>query len=510
MHCRDGTDELIPKDLYYYPYLDHHRILSGFKPLFNISFQDVCNNVIDRISGNDTDETDCSEEEWPCNRSSTNWNNVWNCPDGRDELTDTLHFPGLSTYYCWEEEYFCLNITTGQPMCLPISRIGDKQIDCLGSSDERDFCRHAYPTSPVHRYRCLHTNTCISIFQLCDCQQDCEHNDDETIACDLLYPGKSIICNRKIFQCYDGEMVSFVSHRCEHYRHCANDEDKLFCDLIDSMIIPYDNNRNIQKRPLEIQIDRQKPNDNAVFIRWHCNRGVLVHTSDKLSNGQSHYCLCPADSYGDRCEFQRQRLTFILQPQMIGIYSESVVPNPSLFVYKIVILLFDNTFGTIIDYKQFTFVAGLYCLPKYEGSLLYPINENTMNKKQNYSVHIYAFQANGLILHTYWKLDYVPFSFLPVNRLVKRLAISVNPSDLHVSIPLSSIDNKCTCSNNSVCLRDNDSTYICVCSLGFTGRRCSIPYDACDWTDKTNECSGHGQCLLYDEKTSLESNSLCM
>ena len=53
------------------------------------------------------------------------------------------------------------------------------------------------------------------------------------------------------------------------------------------------------------------------MLSWYCNRGILVEST---TEGEELKCLCPPAYYGDRCEYQRKRLSVILElraPTMI-------------------------------------------------------------------------------------------------------------------------------------------------------------------------------------------------
>ncbi|CAF1466123.1 unnamed protein product [Adineta ricciae] len=510
--CADGSDEIIPKSIFRYAHLERNRIFRQFKPRYNVVFQELCNGIIERTDGSNTDETDCSLDDWPCQRSLTIGDGVWNCPDGRDELTETSSFAVLTSRYCSNEQHFCLNITDGNPMCLPVTRAGDGHIDCLGSSDERDFCRRTYSHSRVHRYRCMNSSVCISPYQLCDCKQDCEWNDDETLACDWLYNEQKPICNPKLFRCRDGRIYEEAYSRCNGRFSCVSGEDELFCDLIDKFSIEYSSNQDEGKNSRSVAIVYPKPRrNNSDTIAWYCNRGVYARSSDVLPYGQSNYCFCPPNYYGDRCQFQRKRLSLIIQPVTTSILVDSNLSfQRSSLMFTIIVLFVDNKHGTIIDHNRINYLVGHYCLPRYDIIFRYPITKKNNNDHLNHSVHIYTFQSEGLALHGYWKLDYVPFAFLPVNRIVTRLKINRTPLDLHHSIPFLSNANNCTCSNKSICIMGNDGNHVCVCSLGYVGRRCAISHNPCVSDDGTvNECQGNGQCLLYDERFAW-GDSVCV
>ncbi|CAF1584221.1 unnamed protein product, partial [Adineta steineri] len=190
--CNDGMDETsFMRWLCILNYSDECRSFRNESRRFNFTFEQLCNGfteISSDLEGN-TDETDCRSDEWNCLNFHTKCNHIWNCPNGEDELG--CGKPNLGSRHCNKTTHFCLDIQNGLPICLPLSKANDGIINCIGSIDERSFCRSKYPYDYVLRYRCLNSNVCISLFQICDCHQDCPLNDDETIACRWMNNGQT-------------------------------------------------------------------------------------------------------------------------------------------------------------------------------------------------------------------------------------------------------------------------------------------------------------------------------
>ena len=54
------------------------------------------------------------------------------------------------------------------------------QIDCVGSTDEQDYCGNVYPLNEDdRRFRCDQSDLCLSSFDLCNQISSCPLNDDE-------------------------------------------------------------------------------------------------------------------------------------------------------------------------------------------------------------------------------------------------------------------------------------------------------------------------------------------
>ncbi len=81
----------------------------------------------------ETDEANC--EEWLCDNQYTRCDRIWNCRNGADEIHCTRPLcKNMNAHPC-----FLWN--SSQPFCLPISRVADGIIDCVGATDERYLCK---------------------------------------------------------------------------------------------------------------------------------------------------------------------------------------------------------------------------------------------------------------------------------------------------------------------------------------------------------------------------------
>ncbi|CAF4301861.1 unnamed protein product, partial [Rotaria sp. Silwood2] len=238
------------------------------------------------------------------------------------------------------------------------------------------------------------------------------------------------------------------------------------------------------------------------LVLWHCNNGIHVRSSDGSSD---FYCLCPPEYYGDRCQFQRKRLIFTLQVQMEGAFENLPL------TFKIAVLLVRGSIpSTIISHDQFVYLPHHYCLPKYDTQLLYLINESSLSLSSssiNHSVHIHLYNGQTLEHHAWWYFP-VPFEYLPVNRMAKRVIVTTFPVASEFSQKKFHNTNCTSCSNNAVCLGydiDLDQD-ICVCFSNFTGRRCLIPFEVCT----AESCNGHGKCIPSDAHFNLYDQFMCL
>lgn len=139
-----------------------------------ISFQTMCDGFTELspilINGtNETDETECSH--FPCNNTYTRCDGTWNCLDGADEVN--CEWPPL----CPSFHHMCLSKSSRNLTCLSIKHANNDVVDCLGSFDERKFCR-ANGDNPAHMHRCEDTNECILSLFVCNALLSCSPNDD--------------------------------------------------------------------------------------------------------------------------------------------------------------------------------------------------------------------------------------------------------------------------------------------------------------------------------------------
>ena len=126
-----------------------------------ISFQTLCDRLTDilpmMINGSEqSDETNC--EHWTCVNAYTRDDGIWNCPNGQDEL------PSSSSITCSSSEQYCISPLTYNLSCLPIHRVNDGQVDCIGGTDELHICQHNVPGFPSRRFLCINSpGRCITV-----------------------------------------------------------------------------------------------------------------------------------------------------------------------------------------------------------------------------------------------------------------------------------------------------------------------------------------------------------
>ncbi|CAF1277967.1 unnamed protein product [Didymodactylos carnosus] len=531
--CQDASDEHFPircnPNFFVSPRCDNVRGTTKLND--TLYFSQICNGIVETTnSDDDTDESNC--EQWPCRTRYTMCDNVWNCKNGSDELYCEDSY---STLVCDEfKSHYCLIIDKLEDgvQCLEPQYINEGAMNCIGSTDERQFCRNAYPDNPYQRYRCLNSSLCISPMQLCDCVEDCPFGDDERLVCPWLANDS---CKKGQFLCNNSGSIPY-NYRCDNDYDCEEREDELFCDLIDASEIKLFTPDNfvhfplitsivakekltIQKQytPTEIELD--------YHTLWYCNRGIFVQSFYDNNTG---YCLCPPAYYGDRCEYQSEHITIKVTVSTITLLEKD-------YIVLLLFLLIDSTSDIIVSY-EYIYHVGDTCDPKYIVYLLYP---NPKPIHSNYFIKLEAYTQtmignnNHIQYKGSWYFD-IPFQFLPVNRLVTAIEllydiiVSCDSNNItcinghcllyvNTGTPFCHCDEgwfgkscnikeSCECRRGSVCIGrsgNNDFKPICLCSFGNAGQSCKLTYDGCGG----DECLHGATCVSVDSRM---NSSVCI
>lgn len=452
---------------------------------WDVKYSHICNGLIEYGTDlqNNTDESDCLMTEWPCDRNFLRCDNVWNCPNGRDELGCKIKT--RSSLFCNNTKHFCLQKNTGKPICLSTTKVNDHIIDCVGSFDEREFCRRKYPFEFERRFQCQNSTLCINIVSICDGKQDCPENDDEIAACYWFYYHEPnlVHSNLHVQRCYGMRGTGY------------NGKLDLFCDLSDKR-----NNYvwDTQQRT-EHRVKRQLTENMNYHVIWSCNRGIYIRSR---KDPEGFACFCPDYYYGNRCQYQRKRVTLILQMNMLTAF------NPYISTSIVVALLIHTNKSkiTIVSHIQFLNIPRYECQSSLVVQLLYPMLE-PYRSMTNHSIHIHMFDRQTLQQQKSWNFS-LPFEFLPVQQLFKRLDLlepGTNVESKQIPIPYHS----CTsCSNNSLCIGHDTilGQDICICSLGYAGRRCLLPFNPCN----NSTCNGHGICEPTGIYYNLDDQFICL
>ncbi|CAF1447004.1 unnamed protein product [Rotaria sordida] len=242
---------------------------------------------------------------------------------------------------------------------------------------------------------------------------------------------------------------------------------------------------------------------------WLCNRGLPIYIQTNVNKFKLS-CLCSPSYYGDKCQYQNQRVSLSLQ-----IRATSDWWNEFIFL----IMLIDDE-QNIESHDHIEYLSVRDCGIKFNVYLLY--STRPKNSSENCSVRIDAFDRMTMNYRSSWIYP-IQFWFLPVYRLSILLTLPYTnaeplqrctPSCVHGQC-FSYINNQtsmfclcesgwsgtrcdmkyiCDCAPNSLCIDKN----ICICPDGHFGPRCYLFQPSCP----SNWCLNGGYCVPGDERYS--------
>ncbi|CAF1154595.1 unnamed protein product [Adineta ricciae] len=415
----------------------------------NLFFQTTCDRFQEihwiTVDGkNETDETEC--EQWECDNIYTRCDGITNCLHGEDEIGCDLS----SLFNCSSNERICVTRHTSQFSCLPIYKINDGKVDCLGGTDETSICSSAYATYKGDDFFCMNNQTpiCLPNSKLCDERKDCFDGDDEQFCFRnrTVSPQKSICAN------FDSGFISHI--------------EKYLC-----LATKFREKARFKQFTIEgFQQSTENEVTNAVsgtqirlLDKPRCYRGLDVRVwLNKSSNSYASACLCPPSYYGERCQYQNQRVSLAMR---------FVVPTQLRQIqFAALVMLIDDTNERIVhSFEQFTYLSIRDCQLKFNLYLLYSTRPKRPNR--TYSIHVDIYEKLSLTYRTSF-LYPIKFSFLPVHRLAFRVKI---PSDSHDDQQHERCSKK-KCLHGKCSIYSNIEETFCQCEVGWSGQYCHIPF----------------------------------
>ncbi len=505
--CIGGEDEMAEADVRQHTknYVPLQILCDGFEE-YSI------NKGKKFIEADETDETHC--DLWPCDNQYTRCNLYYNCSNGADEA-------GCPWTSCPPKHLPCIDPISKNMTCLPLALVNDNISHCLGSSDERYMCRTLETWSlPNARYKCWNESNeyaCIPVDFLCDNDKDCEFDDDEQFChtddknyssapCNGLSSGNRIMSHDILCKLSDADkprIVYFFLKDAISYRSTVPHLLQSMPQVENDSTINFYNDYHVNV----ISVD--------FYRAWYCNRGIFVR-----HRHLKQICLCPPSYYGDRCEFQSQRVSVTIQMK---------APEYRTMISLILSLVDDNE--QIHSYEQLTYIPFRDCRDKFNRVLLYKLRPK--DPLRTYSVRIQAFQKSTFIHRGTWLFP-IKFPVLPVYRLVQQVIIPLDETDTTTekcplkcqhglcqrylnreiffcrcdpnwSGALCNISYTCQCSSDSLCVGISNKRSICICPPHKYGPRCLLTRSLC----LTSYCHHRGQCVFSDERITHE-NFLCL
>ncbi|CAF2930436.1 unnamed protein product [Rotaria sp. Silwood2] len=486
--CKSGEDELTE---------NQRNMLKGAVP-----FGLLCNGKNDQLlsESNDTDETNC--EYWPCNNIYTQCDHVKDCADGVDELNCPI-------IKCESYDDEVRNTLLSDKICFSLMALMEKYLSC-------DILYTEYATS----FNTMINNNKTSLSSIDSCihtRHICPTPDQMYGSHVLFFSGPSSLFFPTVAKYWLSQIEKHICPFTREPFHTLEITEWTF--KLSQLgyfppkvtMVSKRNSFIIKNEPLV----NLQPNYKSV---WYCNRGISIHFNDQ----NTKKCLCPPSYFGDRCQWQNQRISLTLQ---LVYRTDAYI----MAAFQVVLMLIDEQSESVSYHEQITFVPKRDCETKYNIYLLYP--NQPKNSSTNYSIHIDLFEKMTLNYLGSWHLS-IPFQFLPVNRIAAQLFI---PSSKIISKSCSlfcgkhgrcaeymnknfsyfcqcnegysgsqcNIQHNCSCSLDSYCFTSS----ICVCPLHKFGSMCYLKNSICQIPNKS--CQNNGICIPHDDRTGL-NNFTCL
>ncbi|CAF1423553.1 unnamed protein product [Adineta ricciae] len=475
--CRAGEDELN----------EHQRdVLNGYVP---VSL--VCDNKLHPLlqSANETDETNC--ELWPCSNPYTQCDGYQHCRN----LSDEYNCPRMQ--YTISEDKCSKTILTGL-FCKRILNLMEEKFNAeIIYTEHHDSLQNITNKNVT---KCSAQPSCFTLYTICNFYSPPTSTINLCMTTDKLFCFWEHLYWISIFKTHVCPFsLASVDTKAQKESFFTPSHMGNFPSL--STTTMSKKNRSNIKSPTKIS----PPNRN--LENWYCNRGILVW----FNYNQSRKCLCSPSYFGDRCQWQNQRVSLTLQLE----YRTDAFIN---IVFQLVIMLLDEQRRITSYHEQILYIPKQDCGRKYNIYLLYPTKPK--NLSANYFIHVDVFNKITLTYLASWHLP-IPFPFLPVNRIASRFFI---PTASIISRPCPlvcgehgqcvqyangnrlyfcqceqgysglscDIKHQCACSSNSICLFSS----ICVCPVTKFGSRCYLNRSIC----RINPCQNHGDCVPVDDR----------
>ncbi|UJR16910.1 hypothetical protein I4U23_003808 [Adineta vaga] len=432
--CQNGEDELT---------IYERDIQKGNVPF--ALFCDEYNDIKRTNFSNDTDETHCNQ--WPCDTPYVRCNHVWNCLNGIDELN-------CPDSKCSLNEHIC------------VTEIGFGDHYCTKFSQLKEFYWHTTLSSTFERKLSLISNTyinstnyflwnktkCITSKHLLSHESSLPIEDNGVCLLQTQLPPAFRIVTYVENNFFPTDICVLVSKFSEEpIKKRFLQTSKL--SNYPAINTTHNNNNNT------LRLVVPNPKVPYIFLEpstsWYCNRGISI----RFSINKTIKCFCPPSYFGERCQWQNQRVSLTFQL----IYRMNKFSTP---VFQIMIFLMNEQRKISSYYEQMIYISKQDCDKKFNLYLLYP--DQPKNSSANYSIHIDIYDKITL---TYWASWYlpIPFQFLPVNRIATQLFVPDNPQSKSCSL---------FCGHHGQCVQyiNTNTSYFCQCNQGYSGPQCETSH----------------------------------
>ena len=409
----------------------------------------------------------CIDKAWRCDGEydCNNGEDELNCSQSKLQWTMENKCDEISEFFCVTSS-FLSNVVDNRP-CIDRLKVGNGILDCVGGRDEKNVLPCSDHRMLGDRFSCDNETKCLAHGRICDGFFDCHDHTDE-----LICSWSRHHCRTGQFACSDGQTC--LDHRCNLNQSCPSNEHLFWCpDLRNGSGLYRSNKTQRQSEynsfcnsyPSKVFSSEISAPVIAVrskvqlTTRVFCNRGFFFLTR----NGTNSMCFCPPSYYGDRCQFNRRRISVIVRVDRR--YRSDVPP----VLYVLVSLICNHTI--VVDHQTFVDVSKDFP-DKHHVYLLY----SRPRLECLYSVRFEAYHNINLLFS--WQYLISPLDFLPVFRLAKILHFP------NRALPWLCPENLCL--NNGACYVQNGNVdhYLCICLRGWKGIHCEKQSDQNDCSPK--------------------------
>ena len=221
------------------------------------------------------------------------------CPDGIDELD--CHPTSLIN--CSSSSFVCFSHLTTNYTCYSVKEINDGNIDCIGGVDEAKLCQTSRTSKYDGRFFLDDPfgSQCIPSSWLCNKYFSGLTGDDERFCHHLenrdIFKENGICDNADVFIRFDTE--EFLCNQLKNL-----DRTKIVYFSLGR--IPKTKSQLIKP---DVDMASTFLSNNEHYCHDHPHLRVWLN---KDENNTTMTCLCPPSHYGDRCQYQNQRVSLTI------------------------------------------------------------------------------------------------------------------------------------------------------------------------------------------------------